>query len=99
MMQDVLGQPIHTLVQAVRSGAVTAEAVANASLGAIRKQGHLNAFVHTCEESVMRTATEIDRKRNRGEQLGQLAGVPIGIKDAICTLDAPTTCGSLAVTL
>jgi len=93
-MQEVLRQPIHELVQAVRSGAVTAEAVASASLSAIRGQNQLNAFVHTSEESVMRSAVEIDRKRDRGEPLGQLAGVPIGIKDAICTLDAPTTCGS-----
>lgn len=93
-MNDAFNRPIHELAGSVRSGAVTAEAVASAALEAIHAGQHLNAFVHTCEESVLRCASEIDRKRSRGQPLGRLAGVPIAIKDAICTVDAPTTCGS-----
>jgi len=93
-MNQLFARPIHELADSVRNGTVRAEAVATQALEAIRAHAHLNAFVFTCEESVLRTAAEIDRKRDRGEPLGQLAGVPIAIKDAICTLDAPTTCGS-----
>ncbi len=38
-------------------------------------------------------AKAVDDKRARGEALGALAGVPIGIKDVLCTRDARTTCG------
>src|SRR5690606_17939327 len=33
-------------------------------------------------------------RRQAGERLGRLAGVPIALKDALCTEDQPTTCGS-----
>jgi aspartyl-tRNA(Asn)/glutamyl-tRNA(Gln) amidotransferase subunit A len=93
-MHSVLHRPISALVAAVQCGEITAEFIARESLKAVHAHENLNAFVHTCEEAVLRTAVDIDRKRQRGKSLGRLAGVPIGIKDAICTLDAPTTCAS-----
>jgi len=36
----------------------------------------------------------VDRKRKGGEKLGALAGVPVAVKDVLCTKDQPTTCGS-----
>ena len=37
---------------------------------------------------------EIDRRRAAGETLGNLAGVPVAVKDVLCTSDMPTTCSS-----
>src|SRR6185436_14015260 len=54
----------------------------------------LNAFLHVARDAALETARAIDVKRKRGEPLGKLAGVPIGLKDELCTRDAPTTCAS-----
>jgi len=93
-MRQLLEIPISELAERVRQGEVTAEAVATASLEAIANRSSLNAFVHESHESVLDAARSIDKRRARGEPLGKLAGVPVAIKDAICTLDFPTTCGS-----
>lgn len=39
-------------------------------------------------------AAEVDRRRQRGDDLGPLAGIPLGVKDIIATADAPTTAQS-----
>ena len=93
-MQLPLDLPISTLAEHVRNGDVTAESVATACLDTISARNSLRAFTHVSRNEVLESARRIDQKRTRGERLGTMAGVPVGIKDAICTIDAPTTCGS-----
>jgi len=93
-MDSFLDLPIANLADHVRNGDLSAESVATASLKAIERRESLRAFTYVAKDDVLQAAREIDKKRTRGEPLGQLAGVPVGIKDAICTIDAPTTCGS-----
>ncbi|HEU4405913.1 MAG TPA: Asp-tRNA(Asn)/Glu-tRNA(Gln) amidotransferase subunit GatA [Polyangiaceae bacterium] len=79
----------------VGRGEVSAEEVARASLSAIEAEnGELGAYVAVAGEAMLREARELDRRRARGEALGPLAGVPVGIKDALCTRGLPTTCAS-----
>jgi len=85
---------IAELAERVRSGSVSAEEIARQSLANIAAKRGLNAFLHVSEETTLERAREIDERRKRGEELGALAGVPIAVKDALCTLDAPTTCAS-----
>ncbi|SDL68031.1 Asp-tRNA(Asn)/Glu-tRNA(Gln) amidotransferase subunit GatA [Tessaracoccus oleiagri] len=54
----------------------------------------LNAFLHVDREGALAAARAIDERIAAGEQMGPLAGVPIGVKDNFCTVDMPTTCGS-----
>src|SRR6195952_1193343 len=54
----------------------------------------VHAFLHVAGENAVRTAAEIDERRASGEPLGPLAGVPIAIKDVLCTIDMPSTAGS-----
>ncbi len=82
------------LVERVRSGETTAESIAESSLAAIERARGLNAFTHISRTAVLVTARGIDERRRAGKPLGRLAGVPIAIKDALCTVDAPTTCAS-----
>jgi aspartyl-tRNA(Asn)/glutamyl-tRNA(Gln) amidotransferase subunit A len=45
-------------------------------------------------EAGLEQAADVDRRREAGESLGPLAGIPVTLKDIICTRDMPTTCGS-----
>ena len=52
------------------------------------------AFLFVDRADALRQAEEVDRKRRAGETLGALAGLPIAIKDVLCTRGQPTTCAS-----
>ncbi|WP_065964797.1 Asp-tRNA(Asn)/Glu-tRNA(Gln) amidotransferase subunit GatA [Curtobacterium sp. UCD-KPL2560] len=55
--------------------------------------GDVHAFLHV-NENALAVAKSIDSRRAAGDDLGALAGVPIAIKDVLCTQDMPTTSGS-----
>ncbi|MCM3504645.1 Asp-tRNA(Asn)/Glu-tRNA(Gln) amidotransferase subunit GatA [Curtobacterium sp. ODYSSEY 48 V2] len=55
--------------------------------------GDVHAFLHV-NENALAAARSIDSRRAAGDDLGALAGVPIAIKDVLCTQDMPTTSGS-----
>jgi aspartyl-tRNA(Asn)/glutamyl-tRNA(Gln) amidotransferase subunit A len=54
----------------------------------------IHAFVTTAKDLALKTAREIDRRIGKGEAVGMLAGVPIAVKDNICTKEIRTTCSS-----
>ncbi len=54
----------------------------------------VNAYLTLCEEDALIQARKIDSKVKNGEKLGKLAGIPIAIKDNICTDGIRTTCAS-----
>jgi aspartyl-tRNA(Asn)/glutamyl-tRNA(Gln) amidotransferase subunit A len=54
----------------------------------------INSFITVCEASAIEAAKALDRKRGRGEKLGPLFGIPVAVKDNICTIGIRTTCGS-----
>jgi len=53
----------------------------------------VHAFLHVSDHA-LEVAADIDRRRAAGEQLGELAGVPLAIKDVLVTTDMPSTSGS-----
>ncbi|WP_026476969.1 Asp-tRNA(Asn)/Glu-tRNA(Gln) amidotransferase subunit GatA [Alkaliphilus transvaalensis] len=54
----------------------------------------LQGYLTLCKEEALKQAKQIDEKAMKGEKLGKLAGVPVAIKDNICTDGVLTTCGS-----
>jgi len=77
------------------SGSASALAITDAFLTAIRdRDERVKAYMHVDEAAARAQAQAVDDRRKKGEPLGPLAGVPIAIKDVLCTKGIPTTCSS-----
>ena len=86
---------IFEIVKSVTSGEKTAEEITRYYLAQIQeKNPQINAFVEVFEQDALAQAKAIDAKKARGEKLGALAGVPVGIKDNILYKGHKATCCS-----
>ena len=82
------------LADKLRSGEVSSVEATQAHLDRIAEvDGDIHAFLHV-SATALDTAAAIDARRAAGEKLGPLAGIPIAIKDVLCTIDMPSTAGS-----
>ena len=85
----------YEMVADLRAGRGSAVAFTRAALDrADTIQRDLNAFITILHDEALAKAKAIDEKRAKGETLGPLAGVPIVVKDNICTKGVRTTAGS-----
>ena len=57
-------------------------------------EGTIKAFVTLTKEQALAAAARVDAKLQAGEEIGSLAGVPMALKDNICTKGIRTTCSS-----
>jgi Asp-tRNA(Asn)/Glu-tRNA(Gln) amidotransferase A subunit family amidase len=91
---SLVGHSAIETAEMVAAGAVSATEVIAAHLEAIGATEHLNAFNLVEADVAMERAEHLDRRREDGETLGPLAGVPIALKDLIDHAGRVTTCGS-----
>jgi aspartyl-tRNA(Asn)/glutamyl-tRNA(Gln) amidotransferase subunit A len=91
----MIDHPCTELLALQSRGEFTAEAIARGCLDAVAaRDSRVQAFLHIDEADVLAQAKRVDDKRRRGEPLGLLAGIPVAIKDVLCTKGQRTTCAS-----
>ncbi|GIW88713.1 MAG: glutamyl-tRNA(Gln) amidotransferase subunit A [Isosphaeraceae bacterium] len=84
-----------SLLAEQEAGRVTAEEICRAYLERIeRLDGQVKAFLRVDADAALAAARAVDRRRRAGERVGALAGIPVAIKDNLCTRGELTTCGS-----
>lgn len=92
---SLLRQTATELLARLQSGAVTSVELTQAYLDQIRRHdGGVKAFLRVDSGRALERAAQIDGRRKAGQSLGRLAGLPVAIKDLLCTQGEVTTCGS-----
>ena len=83
------------LASAIKAGEVSVREATESFLDAIEKRdGAYHCYNTVCREEALRRADEVQKGIDEGVYTSPLAGVPIGIKDNICTKGVLTTCSS-----
>ena len=83
------------MVSKIKNRELTSEEVVSYYLRNLSENEHeVNAFLTITADEALAKAKDIDKRIADGEKLGALAGIPIAIKDNICTEGVKTTCAS-----
>jgi len=83
------------LARKLRNKECSSQEITQSVLGRIQAvEGQVGAYITLTPEQALETAKQVDKRLAAGEKLAPLAGIPIGIKDNICTKDVVTTCAS-----
>ena len=91
---DITELTVHELQEKIKNGELTTKEILQAYINRIdEKEKDVQAFVTTLTEEAEKKE-EVHKKIESGEIEGDLAGIPIGIKDNICTKGIKTTCAS-----
>jgi aspartyl-tRNA(Asn)/glutamyl-tRNA(Gln) amidotransferase subunit A len=92
---SIIGATAAELLLRLERGDVSSVEVTTACLDAIAaRDAQVKAYLHVDRDRALAQAQAVDDKRKRGEHVGKLGGLPVAVKDVICTQGVPTTCGS-----
>lgn len=92
---DLMSLTAVELGKKIQAKEVTVEEAVKAAIASIKaKEEKINSFVTIDEEGALKKAAEVQAKIDAGELKGALAGVPVAIKDNMCTEGLLTTCSS-----
>jgi aspartyl-tRNA(Asn)/glutamyl-tRNA(Gln) amidotransferase subunit A len=92
---DLCQLTIHELHDLLVKKELTSREATESHYRRIREvDGKIGAYLLLTEEGAYQQADQVDRKIARGEETGDLAGIPLGLKDILCTKGVRTTCGS-----
>ena len=92
---NIINLTVHELQGKLKNKELTITEIVEAYANRINdKEKDVQAFVTTLAEEAKKQAEEIQAKKENGEVTGDFAGIPIGIKDNMCTKGVKTTCSS-----
>jgi len=92
---SLTGLTAHELCELLRNREISSVELTRAHLERINTlEDKIRAFVTVTADLALSQAKETDAKRLRGEELPPLAGIPVALKDNMCTKGIKTTCGS-----
>jgi len=92
---DITNLTVHELQDKLANKEVTITQIIEAYNNRINeKEKDIQAFITVTAEQALQQAKEIQEKINNGEVVPKYAGIPIGIKDNMCTKGIKTTCAS-----
>lgn len=91
----MIDRKVHSLNRLIKQGKISCTELAESVLKNIDNTEHrINAFIRIEKEKLLGDAKALDSKLAKGCELSDIAGIPIAIKDNICTKDIATTCAS-----
>ena len=94
-MKSICEMTAHEIRDAYDKKELTVPEVTKAFLENIKlRDNDIKAYITVCEEEALKKAEEVQAMFDEGKVLGPLAGIPIAIKDNICTKGVKTTCAS-----
>ena len=92
---ELSGATAYELRSLMQSGDATCTEVTSAHLRAVRERDQqVGAFLLVDEDGAMEQAAAFDAKLSAGKIPGRMAGLPVALKDVVCTKGQTTTCGS-----
>ena len=92
---EITSLTVHELKEKLAKKEIEAAEITKAYIDRINeKEKDVKAFVTTTCDEALEKAKKIDAKRKSGDNVSNLAGIPIGIKDNLCTKGVKTTCSS-----
>ena len=92
---DITELTVHELQEKLKNKELTVTEITKAYVDRINeKEPEVQAFITELTAEGMEQAKKIQERIDKGEELGDLAGIPIGIKDIICAKGVKTTCAS-----
>ena len=94
-MGSLVDETATELLRRLDQREVSAVEVVDAHLERIDEtEPRIHAFMTVLADAARQQAADVDRRRAAGDETGGLAGIPIAVKDVLCTRGVPTTCSS-----